>query len=151
MTITIQGNSTTKEISNLEKEYRKRISYSTPKGIFFWSSWSDLNGDGRRDSIEFRGLNKSAYSLSRDTLYVSMNFPEEYGEIIIQSWTKDGRLVGTTTYNFQFLSAWIGPDSKPDYRSDFIDMVKINGVGEYKIKVSFVEGGTYEQKLVITN
>ena len=80
-----------------------------------------------------------------------MNFPEEYGEIIIQSWTKDGRLVGTTTYNFQFLSAWIGPDSKPDYRSDFIDMVKINGVGEYKIKVSFVEGGTYEQKLVITN
>ena len=33
---------------------------------------------------------------------------------------------------------------------DFIDMIRINGPGEYVIRVNFVGGGTYEKKLVIT-
>ena len=133
-----------------EKNYRSKISYSCPKNIFFWTSWKDFNNNGRYDFNEFNGLNKNAYSLSKDKLCVGINFPHKSGGIIIQSWTKDGKLLGTTTQLYQEIyRRFISPSTNIYEHMDFIDMVKKNGIGEYKITVSFVEGGTYEQKLVI--
>lgn len=148
----VQGNSGTREVSYNEKKYRQNnVSYSCPKNIFFCTSWNDLNKNGKYDFNEFNGLNKSSYSLSKDSLWVSLNFPGKTGEIIIQSWTKDGKLLGTTTKSYQrLMTNMISPNSNPYNSMDFIDMVKINGVGEYKITVNFVEGGKHEQKLVIS-
>lgn len=148
----VQGNSSTREMSNDEKNYRTNfINNSTPIGIFFCTSWNDKNKNHKYDFSEFIGLNKDSYSLSSDSLHVSINFPDKFGEIIIQSWTKEGKLVGTTTKQYQrIMTNYINPKSNPYDSMDFIDMVKITGVGEYKITVSFIEGGTYEQKLFIT-
>ncbi|TFH64575.1 MAG: hypothetical protein E4G91_05340 [Candidatus Zixiibacteriota bacterium] len=148
----IQGNSTTRELSYLEKEYRQRsISSSTPKGIFLCSGWQDTNKNGLYDYSEFRGLNSYSYSLSKDTLLVSVNFPEKYGEVVIQLWTKDGKLLATTTKNYQrLMTGAIVSGLKPYESRDPIDIMQIDNIGEYRITVSFVEGGTYEQQLVIS-
>jgi hypothetical protein len=146
-----QGDPSTKEVSILEKNYRKKIGYNCPKNIFFCSTWKDKNNNGRYDYEEFNNLNKKSYSLSKDILTVGINFPNKTGEIIIQSWTMDGELLGTTTKSYQrLMTNSIFPGSNPYDEMNFIDMVKIKGIGEYKITVSFVEGGTFEQKLIIT-
>jgi len=146
----IQGNSYTREISNLEKSIRENTSASTPKGIFFYNSWEDLNKNNKYDYNEFTGLNKPAYNLKKEVLKIGINFPNKSGEIIIQSWTLDGKLLGTTTNSYQRISGhWAGVGGDPYSSMDFIDMIQLSGKGEYKISVTFVEGGTYEQNLVI--
>ena len=146
----IEGNKQTREASIWEENYKKSmVSNSTPTGIFFWSSWNDENGDGKYDANEFTGLNKQFYSLGRDSIHVGINFPQKSGELILQSWTKQGKLLGTTTLNYQqVFTRWTWPGSDPYQFADFMDMIKISGPGEYKITVSFVDGGMYEKKLL---
>lgn len=146
-----EGNSSTREISNWEKSVKEKINNSTPKGIFFYNSWDDLNNNNMYDYNEFSGLNKSSYNLSTEVMKIGINYPNKSGEIIIQSWTKDGELLGTTTNNYQRVSGhWAGKGGNPYTSMDFIDMIQIRGAGEYKISVTFIEGGTYEQELIIT-
>ncbi|MBU0711704.1 hypothetical protein KKA87_07255 [bacterium] len=147
----IIGNLETKEISFNETLYRQNnIHYSTPKGIFFSGNWIDKNKNNLKEFDEFLHFNEESYSLTKDTLRISINFPEKSGGIIIQSLTKEGQILGTTTKSYQILMTnWIFPGSNPYDSMDFIDMVKINGPGEYKIRVSFVEGGTFEKELSI--
>lgn len=147
----VQGDSSTREISFNERRYRQSISGSTPMGLFFWSSWEDKNNNGNYDHNEFIGLNKKSYSLSKDHLWIGVNFPQEFGEIILQSLSRKGELLGATTLPHQTVQTKTTfPDSDPYKDMDFIDMIKIKGPAEYVIRVIFVGGGTYERKLVIT-
>ena len=151
----VEGDSTTNEpsifITN-ENDYRnKRLSQSTPQGLFFWSNWNDKNKDNRYDIDEILGIDKKTYSLSKDNIMIGLNFSDIRGEYIIQSKTKNGDIIGTTTNKFQKINNnGIYLESNPYIYLDFIDRVQINGPGEYIITVSFVEGGTFEKELVIT-
>lgn len=146
-----EGNAQTKEISDWEEGARRNVSRSTPRGIFLYSSWVDHNGDGKYDHEEFTGLNRTSYSLSQDTLWVGVNFPQHFGEIILQSWRNQNILLGTSTSLYQRVD-W--QHSYPAHNShadmDFMNMVRLNGPGVYRITVSFVEGGRYEKRLVVT-
>jgi len=147
---TLELNLNEKKALELEKSAKEQVAASTPKDIFFYNSWTDLNSNGKYDFNEFIGLNKPYYNLKKEKLYMGINFPNKSGEIIIQSWTKEGKLLGTTTTDFQKIPirlAGVGLD--PYQAMDFIDMIQINGPGEYKVSVSFVEGGTYEKIVLI--
>lgn len=134
-----------------ETDFRTQINNSTPYGIFFYNSWSDLNNNGQYDLNEFTGLNKSSYDIyCTEDLRVGFNFPEQYGKVIIQSMKLNRNLIGVTSHYYQQIGRnWTGPISNIT-QFDYLDMIQLNGKGEYIIKVTFETGASYEKNLVIT-
>ena len=148
----LYGNEDTKEVPADEIKYKEDyLTRSTPQGIFFCTSWTDKNNNNKYEVDEFNGLNKNYYSLSTDTIFVSFNFIDYNGEIIVQTWTKNDQLLGTSTRRYQkILDSVIYPTEDSQLIQNYLDMIIFNGPGEYKITVSFVEGKTFETMLIIS-
>ena len=140
----VQGNSESAEQNCREKMIKDMVNNTTPQGIFFYDTWNDKNSNNQYDSLEFVRLNDISYSV-KDVFHVGFNFPSKYGPIIIQSWTENRELLGTTVDGYQSIYR----HAFTAYPSDFIDSIKKYGVGEYIISVKFIDGETFEQKLLI--
>lgn len=147
----IEGNSSTAEVSLLESKYReKHIANSTPIGLFFSNSWQDSNQDGIFDSTEFRGLNSESYSASQDTIQLSINVPDKQGELIIQAWSSDGTLVLTRMARYQaVMLVQLNPGDLPMESAEVLGSKFLSKSTDYKVSVTFVDGGTFERNLTL--
>ncbi len=157
----IEGNPSTREKSQTEIDYKKKIGISVPRGIFYYTAVQPIDSETNIESKIFSGLNQPEYSLDKP-FWVALNFPEKYGEVIIQIKNQDGKILDAKTQKFQTVLALFIcknclndiPSSINDEQKEALDFllprtVEINSPGIYKIVANFVEGGSYEQKVII--
>jgi hypothetical protein len=146
-TITIKaGNDDTKEVNYWEKRYLEKVYCKhSPQGIFFYTIIME-DGNSCYSNNEFRALNLNTYSLSEhQVIHFGINFPNESGGVIINVYGPDKNLIYTKTNEYQ------RHDNSIIYRSKFYhnDFIIVNP-GVYTVKISFIEGNTYESYFTVS-
>lgn len=159
----IEGNSTTREKSQTEIDYKKKIGPSVPRGIFFYTDLQSFDSDGSIEVKHFSGLNQQVYPMNK-IIWTALNFPDKYGEVIIQVKDEEGKIIDAKTQKFHNLLALVIcqkclreiPSTVNDNEKEALDFliprtVEINSPGTYKIVANFVEGGSFEKDITIVN
>ncbi len=127
-----------------------KIISSTPTGLFVYNNWEDYNKNGKYDFNEFIGLNKDSYNPKKEDIRIGLNVIGQTGQVVFQSFNSNGELMGTTVDKEQHVESWwIGPSGQGSNPPDFIDIVGLNGKGNYEIKAIFNNGKTITKELNI--
>lgn len=111
----------------IKKEPIKSPQKEVARGLFFAAS-EYVDGP-------YYGVNKSSYDISKENvrIYMNLKINDNNKNVIFQAYTLSGELVGESTHSVDEYR-YIGPGPNSTKDLDFIDKVKLKGVGKYKIK-----------------
>lgn len=140
------------------EEKRKEALEPTPKGLFSYNKFIDLDGNGIASGDEFFGLEKTKFDLDEESLHVSFYFQGDYSQYItLRSWTAEGELIGTTTQfvlKNNLFSNYTGLNSN-GANKDYLDLLSMHagehGPGKYVITANANKEQTHKIEIEITN
>jgi len=122
--------------------------------MFLCNKIVDLNGNNALDDWdnEVFGLNKKVYNINKEDVTCAI-YNSTPGNVLVQSWTEDGRLVGETNLVFTETKKAHGRRTCPDCSigGDFMDEIKGAGPGNYRITATSEDGRIRAVSLRITD
>jgi len=116
----------------------------TPQGLFTYNKWIDYNNNGIVGTQELEGLNKRTFNLDKEDMNVFLYTPGKAGNVIYRSFNDKKEIVGESVFFYPNVKGHrIGPQTKSRSPPDFMDIVKENGPGNYKITATFEDETEY--------
>ncbi len=139
-------------VQNSNGNNLEQINVSMPRGLLVFKDYIDRNKDSIISDDEFIGLEQRIFDLKIETIcaYFRSPFGDSKQEVIFQSKTNDGKLIGETKRlldGMYFVIYSTGPNVDPS-AGDFMDKLGEAGPGKYQILAIFM-GVTYLADIII--
>jgi len=132
---------------------RKQVMINIEKsgGLLVFTRWVDYNGDEIVTTNEMYGIGQKIFYYNEDIINIYFKPPENSndGEVVFQSWSEKGRLLGETKRNvMNGSSVTYNTNYKNVANGDFMDKIGLSGVGGYKI-IAMFNGIEYKSEIKI--